>query len=326
MYQCKHCQAELVCAHVPVNRSYQCPSCSCPNTFGTTEAATSLNEISRRSLLFAAAVVALFAVAISLLFLRLPTIAAFSGPAAFLLGSIAIYFGVQALLRSRYQPIGNRPKYEAYTGILGGGCLGILVGGTVTASLSIAMFAQWYSMETSDLEVVASAWEATAKVDFPESVELIPYLAKKTPIQKRIEFWDDKSFPESRNRFYLLWLNSTFTTQLGSSEIHRDNLRRDSFQFISGNQTRGDAEELSKEPLEWLIQDETREVSKIHWRGKTPVDEDKDAMEFITYQCLFDANHNTYCLTFLCKLPDPNVAEAEIQATFESFEPIGTGW
>ena len=326
MNSCKHCQAEMVCEHVPANRTYLCPSCSCPNTFGTSEGATSLNMLSRRSLLWALVVVAVIAVAIGLLFLKLPTIAGFAGPVAFLVGAIAIYYGVRAFLGSRYQPFSTRSKYEASAGILGGSCLGITIGSIVTMSLCAYLVGQWFRVETSDLEMAARAWEATAEVEFPDSVELAPYLASKTITQKRIEFWDDKSFSDSRNRFYLLWINSFFTSQYGSREQSRQNLRDDSFRLISGQQTRGDAKKLSTEPLEWLIQGESREVSKIHWRGRTPKDESKEPGEFTTYQCLFDANNNTYCLTFLCILPDPNVSEAEIQKAFESFKPIGTGW
>ena len=326
MNLCNHCQAELVCEHVPSNRIYQCPVCGCPNTIGESEGKAGLSKYARKSLFYALGAILLFAAAIVLLFLRQPLPAGFAGPPMFILGIVATYFALRSFLLARYQPYSTRSKFEAISGAVGGGCLGIFVGGIVSLSLIVSLIAMWFTVETRDQKLVSQALELTARFDLPESIEFVPSVARKTAVRKRIELWDNKNFGACRNRLYLMWTNSVYTTQWGSAETNRKGIRERSIEMITGAQAYRKTEPVKTEQLKWAVHGEMQDITKVTWNAKETKDQMPEDIQYVTYQCLFDANHNTYCITFLSMLPDATVSEAEIRAVFESFEPVGRGW
>lgn len=326
MYHCKHCQAALVCQHVPPNRIYQCPACGYPNTFGDYGGRAGLSKFARKSLVYAGGAVILLLAALALVLMELPWPAGLAGPPSLVLGMLAAYFSVRAFLLSRYQPFSTRSKYEAIFGGIGGGCLGVIIGGTITVAVIVSATVQWFSAETRERSLVTQALDATAKFELPDSIDFVPAVASKTPVRKRIELWDHKSFNSSRNRLYLMWANSVYTTQWGSAEQNRNGIRERSIRMITGNLAHKQAEITESEDLQWVINGEPQKITKAIWQASEDEEDEVEGIEFVTYQCLFDANHNTYCITFWSQLPDPTVSESEIKAIFESFEPVGSGW
>ena len=326
MNQCSHCNSELLCNHVPSNRIYSCAKCGCPNLFASADAEGAGSKLSRKSLLYGLATALLIGLGATFLYFQLPWQAGLVGPISVLLGMFAIYFGAQALLRSRYEVFSKRSKIEAGLGTASGSCLGLVVGGIATTVVAGGFIISLSSDETSDAVRVAAAMDQTAKIDLPASVEWTPAYGKKSPFERRIEFWDNEVFKDSRNRFYLVWSNIVYTTAPGSIEQNRNRLRERGVETISGRQANRQAEEMDSAELEWTVLGEPTKVSRTQFKGQIKRENETIDLDFLIYQCLVDDENNTYCLTFLTKLPGSKVTEAEIESAFNSFEPVGVGW
>lgn len=314
MNNCKSCNAELFYDQTPVNRGYRCASCGSINHFGDSGATDSFaNQNSKWSLRLGLVLVGLVIVGTVLLFRGFPWITGALGFVAVLLGIAAIYFGLRAFLRSRYENFSERAKWSAILGSASGGCFGISLGTLVSLIFIGGLILNLASGESRDPERVKEVFDWTASIELPDSQQWQPAVYSSYAIFNRVEFWDDKDFLKSQNRFYLMWMNAIFWA-------NKNDLSRQSLEMIFG----GDYKFVQKEDsenLNWTILGENRSVNKVHWVGEKTVEEETIKLEYITYQCQFDTKTTSYCLSFLSERPSSTLSEDDIKSAFESFQP-----
>ncbi len=235
------------------------------------------------------------------------------------LGILAMYFGVKAFLRSRYQPISTGSKWAAIGGVFSGGCFGLVIGSVVSIFFFASLVVLWLSVDTYEREQVELAMSRIGSVTFPNSTDWYPARALTSPLENRIEVWDAEQFSASEHRFYMSWMNVMFTSQYGSAEQNRNKMRKSSVRSILGSDYGSVEKKADPAQLDWMICGKKQKISKTIWvDGQT---KNGPNTEFVIYQCLFDTNGKTFCLTFLCNSPELTLAESEVQNIFESFAP-----
>lgn len=316
-WKCRHCEAELSTEGVPSFRACRCSNCGNLNYFSETkDRSYAGQETAWYSFWFglATALVLLAALAHAFL-LEAPWWAGALGLATVPLGACAMYLGIKALLRNRYQKAPMSAKVAAGSATVVGGCGGLFFGGVIGCIYLIGLIVSYSSVETNQPELVLKEAEKYYEIELAETINWIPYEADLNPVINAVEYTDNEKFSDSQTRFYVTWMSAMFST--GPAANNQNQLKTGSKRGILGGD-RDKVESYKTRTFDWDINGQPQEVQKIFYKPKDP---DELAAEFVIYQCLVLTESKTYALTLLCVSPDGEIGDQRAQAMFESFQP-----
>ena len=325
---CKNCDTNLCAIEVPQNVQIRCSKCGYITFMeGNADDFVQLKNAWRSLWLGLASIILIF-----------------------LTGIPAVYFGIKALLKMRYQKVTSATKFAAIAGVVIGGIWGVLIGGAIALTVGFGLVVAYLGGSTTinDPTLAIEKFNQIAKFEIPKESNLNVRLAAISLIKRsHIEFWDDEKFTNSRNRLYFSYCNVFFTSQLGSRTSSRNNMRNGAADRILGNWD-DQLEKGDESKVDWMIHGESREVTKTRYFGTIKVKNESDAdsekgeegiekqnkdetegenviteeIDLMVYQCLFDAEPNTVCITFMVEIPNDQIPESKIQAIFESYQPV----
>ena len=311
---CRHCNAELSIEGVPSFRAYRCAGCGELNFFVDEDRRFPGQEIAWRSLWLGIATLVTMIIATALLFLDSQWTGGALGLPAMILGAMALYFSIRAMLRNRYQKAPTSAKIAAAGASFLGGCAGLFWGGLFGFIFAIAVIFNLATVKTTDSAEVAKHAKDYFRVATVDDAKWIPSVAHINPFFSRVEYWDDKLFLQSNSRFYVSWMGTMLTN--GPVQNNRKILIDESLERIMGGQQRLVKQDSSR-TFDWQINGQEYEVTKQVWVRKK-----KDGgQEFMTYQATIDTEPRTICLTLLLNLPGETLNDDEVKQIFESFQP-----
>ncbi len=315
MTACQECQTEWFTSNMPGGRDFRCAVCGNISSLHLSSAKSGGQQGAWWSLVFGAT---------SLLAVAIPTGLFIIQPQWWLLGFVilaviagllAVYLGIRALLRIRYQATTKPVLLAAIGGTFTGGMFGILMGG-VFLIFSLVVAAITYSIETTDgPEASMVAVEKMFAFEMPAETEMQPWRVRYSPfVFGSVYYRDAKDFADSSVWMTVIQYPKWAVTQPGQVTA---NLKVDFYNWLPGTKFSADA----NDELKWTIAGNRADITRITWR----ITNDQQTAELkhvFQYLTIVNRGEKTFGIGLAHRPDKSGLDEDDIRSIFESFQPV----
>ncbi len=234
---------------------------------------------------------------------------------ATVIGFPAVYLGLRALLKMKYQRTSSATRIAAIGGSALGGVFGILICGMISVfGLGIA----WFVFSTVILEGPEACLTRTREIlliDLPPETNIQPYRIRTSAMQvNRIDFRNAERVDESTVSMKVLRFPKWVTT---NRQHFVGMLEDEIFDRFSDSELSS----REKENLEWQMVGRPEKINRILWHWTSNHEDRVQKTDVLQYYSFFDVGGTSFGIVLIHQPADSKLSEDDIRNIFESFRP-----